>query len=44
MYLIREVLQAIYEELTTQEISENLFISPKTVEAQSHEYYEQIRS
>jgi len=28
-----EVLQAIYEELTTQEISEKLFISPKTVEA-----------
>jgi DNA-binding NarL/FixJ family response regulator len=28
----KEVLQAIYEELTTQEISEKLFISPKTVE------------
>jgi len=28
-----EVLQSIYEELTTQEISEKLFISPKTVEA-----------
>jgi DNA-binding NarL/FixJ family response regulator len=28
-----EVLQAIYEELTTQQISEKLFISPKTVEA-----------
>lgn len=28
-----EVLQAISEELTTQEISEKLFISPKTVEA-----------
>jgi len=27
-----EVLQAIYEELTTQQISEKLFISPKTVE------------
>jgi len=28
----KEVLQAISEELTTQEISEKLFISPKTVE------------
>lgn len=28
-----EVLQAIYEELTTQQIAEKLFISPKTVEA-----------
>jgi len=28
-----DVLRAIYEELTTQEISEKLFISPKTVEA-----------
>ncbi len=28
----KEVLQAIYEELTTQEISDKLFISPKTVE------------
>jgi len=28
----KEVLQAIYEELTTQQISEKLFISPKTVE------------
>ncbi|KAA5824514.1 response regulator transcription factor [Algibacter amylolyticus] len=28
-----EVLKAIFEELTTQEISEKLFISPKTVEA-----------
>ena len=28
-----EVLRAIYEEMTTQEISEKLFISPKTVEA-----------
>ncbi|TBN00424.1 response regulator transcription factor [Hyunsoonleella flava] len=28
----KEVLQAIFEELTTQEISEKLFISPKTVE------------
>ena len=28
-----EVLKSIYEELTTQEISEKLFISPKTVEA-----------
>jgi len=28
----QEVLQAISEELTTQEISEKLFISPKTVE------------
>ena len=28
----KEVLQAVYEELTTQEISEKLFISPKTVE------------
>jgi len=28
----KEVLQAIAEELTTQEISEKLFISPKTVE------------
>ncbi len=28
-----EVLKAIYEELTTQQISEKLFISPKTVEA-----------
>ncbi len=28
----KEVLQEIYEELTTQEISEKLFISPKTVE------------
>ena len=28
-----EVLKAIYEEMTTQEISEKLFISPKTVEA-----------
>jgi len=26
------VLQAIYEELTTNEISDKLFISPKTVE------------
>ena len=28
-----EVLHAIYEELTTQEISEKLFVSPKTIEA-----------
>ena len=28
-----EVLRAIFEELTTQQISEKLFISPKTVEA-----------
>jgi len=28
----KEVLQAIYEELTTQQISDKLFISPKTVE------------
>ncbi|WP_204345528.1 response regulator [Psychroserpens algicola] len=28
-----EVLHAIFEELTTQEISDKLFISPKTVEA-----------
>lgn len=28
-----EVLQGIYEELTTQQISEKLFIKPKTVEA-----------
>jgi DNA-binding NarL/FixJ family response regulator len=28
-----EVLQAIYEELTTHEISEKLFVSPKTIEA-----------
>jgi DNA-binding NarL/FixJ family response regulator len=28
-----DVLRAIYEEMTTQEISEKLFISPKTVEA-----------
>ncbi|MFK5878923.1 MAG: LuxR C-terminal-related transcriptional regulator [Flavobacteriaceae bacterium] len=28
----QEVLVAIYEELTTQQISEKLFISPKTVE------------
>ena len=28
-----EVLQAIYEELITQEISEKLFVSPKTIEA-----------
>jgi DNA-binding NarL/FixJ family response regulator len=28
-----EVLKAIYEELTTNQISEKLFISPKTVEA-----------
>ncbi|XMO87073.1 response regulator transcription factor [Algibacter sp. AS12] len=28
-----EVLRAIFEELTTQEISEKLFVSPKTVEA-----------
>lgn len=28
-----EVLKAIYEELTTNEISEKLFVSPKTVEA-----------
>jgi len=28
-----EVLEAIYQELTTQEIADKLFISPKTVEA-----------
>jgi DNA-binding NarL/FixJ family response regulator len=28
-----EVLQAIYQELTTKEISKKLFVSPKTVEA-----------
>ena len=28
----KEVLQCIYEELTTQEIAQKLFISPKTVE------------
>lgn len=28
----KEVLQGIYEELTTQEIAEKLFISPKTIE------------
>ncbi|MEM6517621.1 MAG: response regulator transcription factor, partial [Bacteroidota bacterium] len=28
-----EVLQAIYEELTTQEIADKLFVSVKTVEA-----------